>query len=95
MTAYTEVKITPGSMIRKSEADLLSAKIKEREFLKIKKIEQSAQLIKRLVKIPAETVLFCSSKRRAVFSFIISLETVIGMPEAEIVINTPITESAI
>lgn len=45
--------------------------------------------------IPAETVVFTPSLFFEVFSFIIKRETVIGIPDAESVISTPITESAI
>jgi len=58
-------------------------------------VKHKKPLMARLVKMPAETVLFSSSKCFAVRSLTIRRETVIGMPEADIVIKTPITERAI
>ena len=52
-------------------------------------------LTARVAIIPAETALFSPSLLFAVRSFIISRETVMGIPDAERVINNPIMESAI
>ena len=51
--------------------------------------------ISTVVKIPAETVAFTRSPCFFAVSLIISLETVMGIPEAEMVINTPTTDRAI
>ena len=87
--------LTPGSMIRKSILHLGSAKILPKEFLNKKKNRVSGMLIKREVKMPAETALFSPPGFPAVRDFIIRRETVIGMPEEERVISTPISERAI
>ena len=47
------------------------------------------------VKMPAETALFSPRTFPTVRDFIISLETVIGIPDAERVMSTPIRDSAI
>lgn len=87
--------LTPGRIIRNRVLHLGSAKILPREFLKIKKNNVSGTLIRREVKMPAETTLFSPLGLPAVRDLIIKRETVMGIPEAERVINTPIRERAI
>lgn len=72
-----------------------SAKIADSELLKIKKSAVMGMLINKEVKIPAETALFSPLTLPVARDLIISLETVIGMPDAERVISTPISDSAI
>lgn len=61
----------------------------------MKKKADSVELTIRAVIIPAETALFSPFIFFAVRSFIISRDTVMGIPEAEIVISTPTRDSAI
>ena len=86
---------TPGSMIKNKILHLESAKIKLSEFLKIKKKAQTGRLTARVAIIPAETALFSPLSLLAVRSLIIKRDTVMGIPEAERVIKSPIIDSAI
>ena len=87
--------LTPGRMIKNKVLHLGSAKMLDSEFLKTKKNAVIGRLIISEVRIPAETALFSPLTPPIARDFIISLETVIGMPDADKVIRTPISDSAI
>ena len=90
------VKIMLGRIIIKISMHLLSAKRK----LKVlgNKVIASVSNVDRikLMKIPELTVLFSKSFKLSIaLFFVISLDIVIGIPEAVIVISKPTIESVI
>lgn len=82
-------------MIKNSNLHRSSAKKTLSKSPDKKHITHIGKHISTVVKIPAETVAFTRSPCFFAVSLIISLETVMGIPEAEMVINTPTTDRAI
>ena len=81
ITEYTEVKINPGIKIKNIFKHLWSANKKFSLFLKIRVIRHTGIENTRLSMIPAVIILFTFFWSFSALYLVISLDTVMGIPE--------------
>ena len=94
-TAYTDVKISPGIIIRKITLHLSSENNKLSTPLSKSDNKVSGAAIAIVNNIPAVTASLVAFLPVSARVLVISLETVIGIPDDVIVINKPKTEREI
>jgi hypothetical protein len=90
-----EVNKSPGKTTKKMLAHLLSAKITVSEFGNKTKNKISGIAVTTVIKSPAVIIFFTLSGLFSALYLVISLETVIGVPEEQIVSKSANTERAI
>lgn len=94
-TAYTDVKISPGIIIFKMILHLLSENSRLSTPLSKSDNNVSGSEIAIAAKIPAVTVSLVTFLPVSARAFVISLDTVIGIPDEVMVINKPRTDREI
>ena len=93
-TEYTEVNISPGRTIRKIGIQRSSANKKEKFLPKMKKKMQTGIATKTVAKSPAVITFGMRCFWPCALYFVISRETVIGVPEQVMVNKSAKTERA-
>ena len=93
-TEYTDVKISPGKTTKKILRHLSSENKKEKCGVKIKNIKHTGTATAR-VKVSPAVITFCARSLSPLARYlVISLDTVIGVPEEQKVKSSANTDSA-